>query len=63
MREQVMFQVHSPQKLERIHLSDPSSDIISSQIDKMEKLELQLKHCQDALSKSNQQVMVPLAYL
>ena len=58
MREQVMFQVCSLQKLEHIHQSDPSSDIISSQIDKMEKLELQLKHCQDALAKSNQQVMV-----
>ena len=52
-----MFQVHSLQKLEHFY-TDPSSNIISSQIYEMEKLKIQLKHCQDALKKSNQQVMI-----
>ena len=53
-----MSQVHNLQKLEHIDLSNPSSDIISSLVGEMEKLEKQLKHCQDALAKSIQQVMV-----
>ena len=38
--------------------SNPASDITPSQIEKMEKLELQLKNCQDALASSNEQVLV-----